>query len=326
MMNEKKSVSPLQIGLLTVTAIWFLFSFHELFKAMVNINEYLYFGGGQSAAAWWVMVTDYSGAVGLIARTAAGIVAVAAVALYLKKGIASGSTRKVLQFILVAEAIYWLSLLLSGIWGLLPIEWAYGVGPGAPTGLHWSAGFVIETGLPCIVESIMAPIVLLKLVYELRPSRPPKNAIKWALIAGFAYIFVFWLDNTGNWIYQAFYSRKPIEYLTTNPVNILNLILTTVGLLAIGIYAAYYAKKSAGTESIDKLKLRPLGAIITLVGLYFLWNYLTWIFFGNNALWSDWFAWFLGHNMDLWVLAIPMVGLPLLLSQKPSEKTESTET
>jgi len=320
MTTEAKLASPLKIGLLAVASVWFLFSFHELFKAMVNINEYLYMGGGgQGATAWWVMVTDYSGAVGLIARTIAGIVAVAAVAMYLKKGTASSSTRKILQFVLVAEAIYWLSLLLSGIWGLLPIELAYGAGS-ASTGLNWSLGFVIETGLPCIVESIAVPIVLLKLVSELRPNRPPKNAIKWALIAGFVYIFVFWLDNTGNWLYQVFYSRKPIEYLTTNPENLLSFGLTVFGLLALAVFAAVYAKKSAGTETVENLNLKTAGAIITLLGLYFLWNYLTWIVFGRDALWSNWYAWILGHNMNLWVLCIPLVGLPLLFAQKPKEK------
>ena len=69
-----------------------------------------------------------------------------------------------------------------------------------------------------------------------------------------------------------------------------------------------------------------MGAIITLLGMYFLWNYLTWIYFGNNALWSDWYAWMLGHNMNLWVLAIPLVGLPLLLSRGAAEKEDKTES
>ena len=36
--------------------------------------------------------------------------------------------------------------------------------------------------------------------------------------------------------------------------------------------------------------------------MYFLWNYLTWIYFGGDAVWSTWYAWFLGHNLDLWML------------------------
>jgi hypothetical protein len=48
---------------------------------------------------------------------------------------------------------------------------------------------------------------------------------------------------------------------------------------------------------------------------------LTWIFFGRDQLWSEWFAWFLGHNMDLWIIAIPLVGLPLLYSEKNKTPT-----
>ncbi len=317
--KNAKTISPLIVGLLAVVTIWLLFSVHELFKAMVNINEYLYLGG-QGPAAFWVMVTDYSGAVGLVARTLAGVVAVAAVVLYAEKGAAaSSSARRILQWILVAEAIYWLSLLLSGIWGLLPVELAYGV-PGQPNGLHWNPGFVIETGLPCIVESILLPILLFKMAYELRISRPPENAAKWALITGAAYIFVFWLGNTGNWLYVGGYTGKGWAYVTAYPENLLSFAITTVGLFALFVFSIKFALKR---DAVKKIDLRVAGAVVTLVGLYFLWNYLTWIFFGGNVLWSDWYAWFLGHNMDLWVLALPLVGLPLLLRPKSDKKTET---
>lgn len=281
---------------------------------MVNINEYLHIGGGPtSPTAWWIMVTDYSGAVGLVARTIAALIAIVAVALYFKKD-ALPSARKILMVILALEAVYFLSLLLSGIWGILPNEIAYGTS--TEGGLHWRMGFLIETGLPCIVESILMPIVLFKLAFELRVGRPLKNAIKWALISGAAYIWVFWLDNTGNWLYQAFYSRKPLEYLTTNPVNIVSFTTTVFGLLALGIFALYYVKKSAGANTVRQLNLKTAGAIITLLGLYFLWNYLTWIYFGNDALWSDWYAWILGHNMNLFLLVLPLFGVPLMFEHK----------
>jgi hypothetical protein len=327
-MIENKTLSPLKVGLITVSSVWFLFSFHELFKAMVNINEFMQFEGGNSPVAFWIMITDYSGAIGLLARTTAGLLAVIAVVLYIRKGAATSSVMKFVRWILVAEAIYWLSLLLSGVWGMIPNEWAYpGIGAvtGVPAlGLTFNMGFVIETGLPCIVESTLLPILLFKLIYELRPSRPQKNALKWGLIAGVAYIFVFWLDNTGNWLYTAFYSTKGIEYLTTYPENIFSFGLTVFGLLALVCFSAYFAKKSLIAERMYELDFRIIGALIVLLGLYFLWNYLTWMFFGRNQLWSDWYAWILGHNMNLWVLAIPLVGLPLMFPE-PDPKRVSME-
>jgi uncharacterized membrane protein YqhA len=103
----------------------------------------------------------------------------------------------------------------------------------------------------------------------------------------------------------------------------LNFILTTFGLVALAIYAAYFTKKSSGVQTLQELKLKTVGAIITALGMFFLWNYLTWIFFGGNYLWSDWFAWFLGHNLDLWMLSLPLIGLPLLFINKLQEKNSS---
>ena len=315
-MTESKMYSPVKIGLFIVALVWFLFTFHELFKGMVNIGEYAYFTG---PASTWVLITDVSGGIGLITRTVAGLIAVAAIAFYMaNKGLPTPTIKKVVQWILVAEIIYWLSLLISGIWGVLPV----GIGGlgSSQGGISFNMGFLIETGIPCLVSSILIPVVLAKLIFTLKPNKPLKDAIKWGLIAGVAYIFVFWLDNTSNWLYTVMYTEKGWVYLTSYPENLLSFALTTIGLLALGLYAAYFAKKSIGTETIENLKLRTIGAIIVFVGLYFLWNYLTWIFFGNDQLWSQWYAWFLGHNMDLWALALPLLGLPLLFKVKSSQK------
>jgi hypothetical protein len=148
----------------------------------------------------------------------------------------------------------------------------------------------------------------------LNPSKPTKGAIKWGLIAGTVYVFVFWLNNAGNWVYTIM--QNGAEYLTSYPENLLSFGLGSIGLLALGIFTAYFSKKSIGTETVEKLKLKTIGAIIVVLGLCYFWNYMTWIFLGRPELWSAWYAWFLGHNMDLWVLAIPLVGLPLLFERK----------
>ena len=65
------------------------------------------------------------------------------------------------------------------------------------------------------------------------------------------------------------------------------------------------------------LKLKTVGVIIVVAGFYFLWNYLNWFFFGKPEIWSGgWYAWFLGHNLDLWLMVAPLVGLPLLFERK----------
>jgi hypothetical protein len=308
-MSETRQYGALKIGLFVTALVWFLFSFHELFKATVNISEYQFFSG---PGATWILVTDVSGVIGLVSRTVAGLVAVVAILVYLMKGLSRSRTMKSVKAIIVFEAVYCLSLLISGIWGVLPSSLA-GFGGGANAlFLNWS--FLINTGIPCLVEAIAIPIALFKLFFALNPNKPPKGAIKWSLIAGTLYVFVFWLNNATSWIIVVM--EKGMAYVTDYPANIFSFSLTTFGLLILGLITAYFAKKSSGTESWDKLDLRKVGAIIVAVGLYFDIIYIMWILLGSVGGWSGWYAWFLGHNMDLFALALPLVGLPMLFKEK----------
>jgi small-conductance mechanosensitive channel len=177
----------------------------------------------------------------------------------------------------------------------------------------------LEGGIPVLAGAIGIPIALFKLVLELKPNKPMKGAIKWGLIAGAVYVFVFWLNNVGNWVYAMM--EKGTELLTTYPENLLSFVLGSIVLFALAVYTAYFSGKSIGTETVDKLNLKTIGAIIVVLGLVYFWNYMTWIYFGSNQLWGTytvWYAWFLGHNMDLWLLTIPLVGLSLLFERKSS--------
>jgi hypothetical protein len=309
-MSGSKFYSPLKIGLFIVALAYFLFTFHAMFTVSW-VGEWEYVTGSYS---FWIFITDISASFCLIFRFIASIIAIATIIYYFaKKGLSSSTTFKVLRWILVLEGIYWLGLIVSGVWGVLPVRATVA---NYILTLQFNLSLLITTGIPCLVSSIAIPIALFKLSSKLNPSKATQDAIKWALIAGTIYIFVFWLNNTGMWITAIM--SKGTEYLTTYPENLLSFILTTLGLLALAVFTAYFSKKSVGTEALEKLKLRTLGAIIVALGLYFLWNYLTWIFFGGDYLWSDWYAWFLGHNLDLWMLSLPLVGLPLLFKRQPS--------
>jgi hypothetical protein len=306
-MAENKFYSPLKIGLLTVSVAYFLFTFHAMFT-LSWIGEW----ESMRAYGFVIFVEDISASVGLVFRFAASLIALGGLLYYFaKKGLPERTTKRILQVILVLEAIYWLGLLASGV---MPLIYLTDI---VHTPLIQLLTSLIAYDIPALAESIAIPIALFILAIKLRPSKPAKSAIKWALITGTVYVFVFWLLNTGMWIITVWGTRgKGLEYLTSHPEMLLSFALTTVGLLALGIFMAYFTKKSAGAETLDALNLRTLGAVIMALGLWFLWNYLTWIFFGSDQLWSEWFAWFLGHNMDLWIMAIPLVGLPLLYSEK----------
>jgi len=292
-MSTEGNNLPLKIGLLIVALTWFLFTFFEFAKAAFNIGR----------VGFWVPLTDTAGVVGLGLRTAAGLIAVVTVLFYLfRKDLSKPEALMSLRWIILLEAANFLSLLPSGIWGTTSMNSRFGL------------GFLIETGLPCLLESIVIPIVLVKLFFELNPNKPAKGAIKWGLIAGTVYIFVFWFNNSCNWIFQVM--QDGTQYVTGYPANILSFGATTVGLLALSIYTAYFTKKYASASSEVKLNLQTVGAIITVLGAYFVGIYVMWMFLDSVGGWSEWYAWFFGHNVDLWVMAIPLVGLPLLFQKK----------
>ncbi len=116
---------------------------------------------------------------------------------------------------------------------------------------------------------------------------------------------------------------KGVSWLLTSPESIVSFVTAIFGLLALAIFTIYFAKKSIGTHEWIQLKIRTIGAIITALGLFFLWNYMTWIFFGG---WNEWYAWILGHNLDLWMLALPLLGLPMLFSNKDRFGNRSSQT
>ncbi len=281
---------PLKTGLLIVAVTWFLFTFYEFPKAAINIG---------SQSNFWVFLTDTAGVVGLGFRTVAGLIAVITVLFFIfRRDLSAPETMMSLRWIIIGEAVYFLSLFPSGIWGILRFD---------------RIGFFVETGIPCLVESIVIPIALITLFLKLDPKKS-LGAIKWGLISVTAYVFVFWLNNTANWVY-ALMAKGP-EYVINYPLNLLSFALTTIGLLALTLYAAYFSKRSFGIEHIAKLDLRRVGAIVTALGLYFDIIYLMWIYFGAVGGWGAWYQWFFGHNMDLWVMSLPAVGVPLLFRKK----------
>ena len=169
----------------------------------------------------------------------------------------------------------------------------------------------LEQGLPCIVQGVLIPAVLIKLFLELNPNKPRNGSVKWALIYVTAFIFVFWLNNMGFWVGTVLV--KGADYITLYPINLLSFVVTLGGLLLLFLYSADFSSKWLRTGILEKLDLRKISAVITLLGLYSLFIFLLWLFFGSVGGWSTWYAWFLGHGyMSFIVLPTTFISLPLL--------------
>jgi hypothetical protein len=310
-MTTKTIYFPVKVGLLIVVASYFLFTAHELFTFQW-IGEWN--NGGSFSFS--ILIEDIPATIGLIFRFIGSLIAIASVIFYFSKGLPpTARVFRILRWVLVFEGIYWLGLITTAAVSVQSLLLTVSA---SPTMIGVLSLLVIGV-IPSVVESIVLPITLFVFAFRLNPNKPMNKAIKWGFITGTMYIFVFWLTNTSMWV--ATVMQKGTGYLTSYPENLLSFILTTIGLLALAIYTAYFAKKSSG--ALQELNLKIIGVIITVLGLYFLWNYLAWIFFGGDYLWSDWYAWFLGHNMDLWMLSLPLLGLPLLFTNRLSKENNS---
>ncbi len=323
-MAEQKFYTPLKVGLLAVVTAYFLFTLHAMFT-LSWIGEWQRIGGG--SFLFTILVEDISATIGLVFRFAASIIALAAIVIYFtKKNLSKPTTYTVLRIVLVFEGIYWLGLSATAGFSLQSFGQFLSNSPPLSSMLN----FLLLSVVPTIVEAIILPIVLFIFAFKLNPKKPFKTAIKWGLITGTLYIVVFWLINTNIWI--SVVRGKGIEYLWVvptqvngverlipHPEHLVSFIATAFGLLALAIYSGYFTKKSTHIETLQDLKLGAIGKIILALGMYFFWNYFSWVFFAGNV-WNDWYAWFLGHNMDLWMLSLPLVGLPLLFRNKAAQK------
>jgi hypothetical protein len=314
-MTKSNFYSPLNIGILIVTIAYFLFTFHAMFT-LSWLGEWDAFGGSLRLI---ILAEDISGAIGVAFRLVASTIALGTVILYFaRSGLIAQQVKKLLRLVLVGEALYWLGLLTTAILSLtssLGIT-IWRVNGHVSTIPLFTSLLIYE--LPLLVESIVIPVTLFKLSYELSPNKPIKGAIKWGLISGSIYILVFWLTNTSIWVSTVL--RQGIQYLTYYPENLLSFSLTSFGLLILTFFTAYFTKKSIGIETVEKLEVKKIGGILTALGLLYFANYLIWLLFGKDETWSYWYLWFLG-NLNLWMLSLPLVGLPLLFKKAKSVLT-----
>jgi hypothetical protein len=309
-MADNKFYTPLKVGVLLVTIAYFVFNLHTL-ATIEWIGEWARTPGHFNTIQ---LIEDINATIGNSFRMAGSVIAIVAISYYFaKKTFSEKRSYLVVRLILVCEAIYWFGLLASGMSGI------YRISRGLNS-LTYSLGYV----LPAVLESTIIPITILILAYKLSPHKPIKKAIKWAMISGTVLVFVYWLLNTGIWALTL--PVKGTVYIRDYPQLMVAFISTAAGLLALALYSVYATKKLSGTQTLQTLNLKPVGVLVTGLGVWYLWNYLTWIFFGGNYMWSDWYAWLLGHNMDLWMLSLPLVGLPLLfMSNHLRESTPDTK-
>jgi hypothetical protein len=276
------------VGLFFVVLSWFSYTLYRFSTGITTLA---------------IPFTDVPGTVGMGFRTAAGITAVISILFYLaKRDLSKPEALMSLRWIVLFEAISFLSFIPSAIWGFETESSRY------PREI-----IIASTGLPCLVEAIAIPVVLAKVFLELNP-KSSRGWIKWALISGVTYLFVFWFNYTMQW--TATLMMKGIDYVILYPINAISFALTAVGLLLLTLFAAFSFRRMFGKESLMGADLKRVGIIVTVFGLYFDLLYLLWLLFGNVGGYSLWHTFFIHHNVDLWCLTLPLVGLPLFFQAR----------
>lgn len=293
-MLSTKPNYTIRTGLFLTALAWFTFTFYEFTNGLLhNVHPTV-----QNPGWTWLLGQETGGTVGLGLRTAGGLIAVIAALFYLvKKDLSQPEALMALRLIVIFEAAYWLSFLFSI----------------SPRGFT-NVSALIENNLPVTVQATLLPAVLIILFFHLTPKRVATGGLKWGLISGFVFILVFWLNNMGNWVYGVI--QKGMDYLTMYPANMFSFLLTVVGLLLLALYTGYIALKTTAKHNPVPFNLRTIGLIITVFGLYFDIIYVMYLSLGAVGGWGAWYAWFTGHNLDLWLMALPFAGLPLLFQKK----------
>jgi hypothetical protein len=296
-LTQDKVDSRIKHGLLVVALTWFLFTFYQFIKSAFNIYK----------GTFWIELTDTSGVIGLGFRSVAGFIAVITVLFFvLRKDLSKSETMMSLRWIVLGEAVCFLSLFLVVFWGL-DILITNGFNELGLT-------FFIGSTLPVLFESVLIPFALVMLFLALNPNKSMFNVVKWGLIAGTAYVFMVWFNNATGWIVAVF--AQGFDYVLLYPANLFSFILTTVGLLLLSFYALFFTRKTIKGGNLESLDLKGVGLIVTCLGLYFLIVYVMWLVLGSVGGWSDWYAWFLGHNVELWMMSLSLVGIPLLFRKR----------
>ena len=275
---------------------------------------------------WWWVVLYYGseGVVGFLCgffRAIAGFFAVSAAFLFWRKKDAIVSIKSKVTKALFFEAAYFISLSLSVIASLAYFFTGdrFYYFDGLP-GLI----YVLVAGLPLLAMIVFVAPTLLNLRKKILQDAGEKEISKWACLAGVAYLFVvFWFNYSMSWAgVMVTYPRVQygLDFLLL-PTNLLSFVLTFVGLLLLAFYGLAVSLPVIQKKSVQ-LNLKHIGALLSLLGGYFVFNVFFYYFTGgyeaNPSVWYE----VVGplHNPYFWCFTLFFLGLVLILRLNKPEK------
>jgi hypothetical protein len=315
-MNTRESL--IKVGLFTVLFSWLIYMLYWFIKGLswipLSVNYTLLID----------FLTEGAGTLGFIFRIGVVSLAILSLVTYLKKEEIS-KVMKLVNIALVLESLYFLCFIPSAILGF---QTGLGLAGGhsLPSGESGGLWFFVETAIPTLTEAVIMPISLLKLRSKLTPdAKFSSGTFKWITVVGVCYFIVFWLTYFTQWIATIIqpaslasdpsYAGYGVNYILQYPLNMFTFILTAVGLPLLTIFFIWSMRPSIQNPNAP-LDYRKLGATLTLLGGYFIIVIALFFMFGYVGGASIWIVFFIFNSADLWCVALPALGIPMMLLKK----------
>lgn len=274
---------------------------------------------------WWWAILYYgsegvSGTVGLFLRVAGGFFALhAAFLFWRRKDTAQTQIKREAGRALLFEAAYYFSLIPSVI-----AAFAYFVSTEYLYYFDHTPELLLlyGTAIPCLAMVLVIPPLLLKLRVKITRDAPNQEVIKWSSLTATAYLFVvFWFNYSMLWAAAMVpYPKAQIQYglsFLLEPANLTSFVITVIGLLLTATAALTFSLPAI-KKNTTKLNLTGIGAVITSIGAYFVFNTITYYLTGGyEAHPGVWYE-VIGplHNPNLWCIAFIFLGLAVLVRSK----------
>ena len=315
-MNNRETL--VKVGLFIVLFSWLIYMLYWFVKGLswipLSVNYTLLID----------FLTEGAGTLGFIFRIGVISLAIWAFVTFLRKGEIS-KVMKLVSAALVLESLYFLCFIPSAILGF---QTGLGLAGGhsLPSGESGGLWFFVETAIPTLAEAVIMPISLLKLRSKLTPdAKFSRGTFKWITVVGVCYFIVFWLTYFTQWIATIIqpaslasdpsYAGYGINYVLQYPLNMFTFILTAVGLPFLTVFFAW-SMQPAMRNPDTPLDYRKLGATLTLLGGYFIIVIAIFFMFGYVGGASIWIVFFIFNSADLWCVALPALGVPMMLLKK----------
>ena len=294
-----------KIGLLVVLLAFSIIAAYWFIRGLNFEGFFFYINrtGEWTIQTYINATSEFLGSIGPALRMIASVLAIAAfIAALMGK-----PALRLLGFALLFEAVNSMLLFISGVRAFV---------------FSGSLAFnLLEMGIPMFVVAVAIPVSLLKLRSKLLIPEAQGQAIKWSYIAGLIYLIVFWLNYAGQWfalliqpdIYASSYPGFGLSFILNYPINMFNFLLTSAGLLLLAAYFAW--DTSRVVRDPTKFNLRKVGIVVTLLGVYFIVTILIFSVFGTVGGKSLPYIYMLYHNVDHWAVALPFLGIPLILQK-----------